>query len=137
MRSLSLVDKRVAVTALTEPTYSDSGEVETLNRKVEYLKTILRSLLIRSPKERKQDIKDTIKELDRLPTALQLQAFVDANYNSNYFAGEPDVEYKVALASALRSYMKLRVPTYNNPMFQEISERSLKVEKLLHSFIEG
>lgn len=136
MRNLSLNQKRDAVVALAEPVSSDMNELETLRAKNAYLKTVLRSLLIRSPAERKHDVRSVLNELDKMPTPLQLQSLVDAYYGPEYFRNEPDVEYKIALASALLTYMKLRVPTYNSPMLKAISQQALSASDLLRNFIE-
>lgn len=137
MRALNPTQKHSAVSALADQVeQEDHPEVEALKAKVEYLRSILRGLLIRSPSDRKTDVKLALQELDKIPTQLQLQAFVDSYYNPVYFMNEPDIDFKLALASALDSYMRLRVPTYNNPLFRSIAEQSLSAGNLLRNFIE-
>jgi len=136
MRSLNTPDKREVTLALADTASADQNEVQYLTAKIEFFRGVLRSLLIRSESERKADIKTTLKELDQISSPTQLQAAVDSFYNPNYFRTEPDVEYKVALANALYTYMKLRVPSYNNQMLKAISEQSFDVSGLLKNFIE-
>ena len=136
MRNLNVPQKREAAIALVEGVSADQSEVQLLKSQVEFLRSVLRSLLIRSPSERKADLKTSLQELDRISSPIQLQATVDSFYCPNYFRTEPDVEYKIALASALYTYMKLRIPSYNNPTLKAISDQSLSVSDLLKDFIE-
>lgn len=135
MRSLNNPQKRKAVLAeaIASP---EQNEVQALNSKIEFLRSVLRSLLIRTDKERKDDIKQTLSELDAISSPLQLQASVDTYYNVKFFQSEPDVEFKIQLAGALYSYMKLRIPSYTNSTLRSISENSLDAAPLLKNFIE-
>lgn len=136
MRDLTVTDKRKAVLALLETSAPENPEVTALTTKVDYLKSILRNLLIRTRTERQNEVKNAIQELDRIVSPMQLQIFVDSYYNSAYFVSEPDLDFKVELATALQAYMRLRIPSYDNEMFRLVSERSLDAGNLLRNFIE-
>lgn len=136
MRNLTLPQKREAVAALEEPVSADLSEVGMLKAKLSYLRSVLRGMLIRTPLERRDDVQKVLRELDSLPSSLQVQAMVDAYYNPTYFRNEPDVQFKIELACALQSYMRLRVPSYSNQTLKLVAEQSLDANGLLRNFIE-